>query len=283
MATFDIDKRNELLAKASTPEEERETKVYLILPPEAEDWVNSSGIDQPPQGESPDDFIDFDPEVAITFPAPGSYIGGQVEIRGNARGGNFANYRVEFGSGPTPVQWTQIGPEHGQQHENGLLEVFNTEGLEEGQYTLRLTVRYHDGNQRIWNAPVTIDNTPPTVLISEPKPNRLYVMDEDDQININALVNDVWAMDRVEFAIDGTYFITRTVAPYNERWPLEMRYEAVQGRRPKIGRPFSRRMRIYDRAAFAILRMGSRRFSPVAASTWKAILSECGRTTGRAI
>ena len=226
---FDIDKRNELLAKASTPEEERETKVYLILPPEAEDWVNSSGIDQPPQGESPDDFIDFDPEVAITFPAPGSYIGGQVEIRGNARGGNFANYRVEFGSGPTPVQWTQIGPEHGQQHENGLLEVFNTEGLEEGQYTLRLTVRYHDGNQRIWNAPVTIDNTPPTVLISEPKPNRLYVMDEDDQININALVNDVWAMDRVEFAIDGTYFITRTVAPYNERWPLEMRYEAVQG------------------------------------------------------
>ena len=224
---FDIDKRNGLLAKATTPEEERETKVYLILPPEAEDWVGSSGIEQPPQGQSPDDFVDFDPEVAITFPPPGGYIGGQVEILGNARGANFANYRLEFGSGLEPTQWAQIGPDHGEQHANGLLELFNTEGLAEGQYSLRLTVRYHDGNQRHWDAPVTVDNTPPTVVISDPEPDRLYVMNEDDQININALVNDDWAMDRVEFAIDGTWFITRTVAPYNERWTLELRYESV--------------------------------------------------------
>ena len=106
--------------------------------------------------------------------------------------------------------------------------MFNTEGLEEGQYTLRLTVRYHDGNVRTWDAPITIDNTPPTVEISDPEPDALYVMNEDEQININALVNDEWAMDRVEFAIDGTWFITRTVAPYNERWPLELRYEEVE-------------------------------------------------------
>ena len=56
---FDIDKRNGLLARTSTPQEERETKVFLILPPEAEDWVSSSGIEQPPQGQSPEDFIDF--------------------------------------------------------------------------------------------------------------------------------------------------------------------------------------------------------------------------------
>ena len=226
--SFEIDKRNQLLAKGSTPDEERETKVYLILPPEAEDWVKSSGIEQPPQGQSPDDFIDFPDDVAITFPPPGGYIGGQVEILGNARGGNFANYRLEYGSGPNPTQWTQIGPENGTQHHNGLLEVFNTEGLEEGQYTLRLTVRYHDGNQRDWKAPITIDNTPPTVEINEPEQDSLYVMDEDDQININALVSDEWAMDRVEFAIDATYFITRTAAPYNERWPLELRYEQVE-------------------------------------------------------
>ncbi len=225
---FEIDRRNGLLAKASTPAEERETQVYLMLPPEAEDWVKTSGIDQPPQGQSPDDSIDFDPEVAITSPAPGSYIGGQVQIQGNARGGDFANYRVEFGTGPTPSQWTQIGPEHSQQHENAVLEVFNTEGLDEGLYTLRLTVRYHDGHQRFWNTPVTIDNTPPSVLISEPQPDRLYVMEEDEQININARVDELWAMDRVEFAIDGSYFITRTIAPYNERWPIEMRFETVE-------------------------------------------------------
>ncbi len=225
---FEIDRRNGLLARTSTPEEERETQVFLILPPEAEDWVKRSGIEQPPQGQSPEEFIDFDPDVAITFPPPGGYIGGQVEILGNARGGNFANYRVEFGAGAAPSQWTQIGPEHGAQHQNGLLELFNTEGLEEGPYTLRLTVRYHDGNQRVWDAPVTIDNTPPTLEVSEPEPNSLYELDEDDQININAIVNDEWAMDRVEFAIDGAYFITRTVAPYNERWQLEMRWEQVE-------------------------------------------------------
>ena len=147
---------------------------------------------------------------------------------GNARGGNFANYRLEFGAGSSPSQWTQIGSEHGAQHQNGLLELFNTEGLEEGPYTLRLTVRYHDGGQRVWDAPVTIDNTPPTLEVSEPEPNSLYELNEDDQININAIVNDEWAMDRVEFAIDGTYFITRTVAPYNERWQIEMRWEQVE-------------------------------------------------------
>ena len=227
--SFEIDRRNGLLAKASTPEEAREQKAYLILPPEAEDWLKTSGIDQPPQGESPDDFIDFDPEVAITSPAPGSYIGGQVEIQGNARGDNFASYRVEFGSGLQPFQWRQIGPDHYQQHQNGVLERFNTQGLDEGPYTLRLTVRYHDGMQRIWDASVTIDNTPPTLQISDPQPQRLYVMEDDEQININAVVNDLWAMDRVEFAVDGSYFVTRTVAPYNERWPIEMRFEKVEG------------------------------------------------------
>ena len=64
--------------------------------------------------------------------------------------------------------------------------------------------------------------------INEPEQDSLYAMDEDDQININALVSDEWAMDRVEFAIDATYFITRTAAPYNERWPLELRYEQVE-------------------------------------------------------
>lgn len=227
--SFEIDRRNGLLAKASTPEEAREQKAYLILPPEAEDWLKTSGIDQPPQGESPDDFIDFDPEVAITSPAPGSYIGGQVEIQGNARGDNFASYRVEFGSGLQPFQWRQIGPDHYQQHQNGVLEQFNTQGLDEGPYTLRLTVRYHDGMQRTWDASVTIDNTPPTLQISDPQPQHLYVMEDDEQININAVVHDLWAMDRVEFAIDGSYFATRTVAPYNERWPIEMRFEKVEG------------------------------------------------------
>lgn len=218
---FEIDTTNGLLATAATPPENRETKVFLILPPEAEDWVRDSGIAQPPQGESTAAF-EFDPEVAITFPEPGGYISTTVEIRGNARG-DFRNYRVEFGPGLNPTEWQQIGPEHGNQVENGVLEVLNTDGLGEGLYTMRLLVTRGDGGIREWKTRFTIDKTPPSVVISDPKPDRLYVLEDDEQININAIANDTWAMDRVEFAINGSYFVTSTVAPFNERWRIQWR------------------------------------------------------------
>lgn len=215
---FEIDKTNGLLATAATPPENRETKVFLILPPEAEDWVRDSGIAQPPKSESNASF-EFDPEVAITFPEPGGYISTTVEIRGNARG-DFRNYRVEFGSGLNPSEWQQIGPEHGNQVENDVLEVLNTDGLGEGLYTMRLLVTRGDGSVREWKTRFTIDKTAPSIVISDPKPNRLYVVEDDEQININAIANDTWAMERVEFAIDGSYFVTSTVAPFNERWRI---------------------------------------------------------------
>lgn len=215
---FEIDNTNGLLATASTAPENRETKVFLILPPEAEDWVRDSGIAQPPQTESNASF-EFDPEVAITFPEPGGYISTTVEIKGNARG-DFRNYRVEFGTGLNPSEWQQIGPEHGEQVENGVLEVLNTDGLGEGLYTMRLLVTRGDGSVREWKTRFTIDKTAPSVVISDPKPDRLYVLEDDEQININAIASDTWAMDRVEFAIDGRYFVTSTVAPFNERWQI---------------------------------------------------------------
>jgi penicillin-binding protein 1C len=215
---FEIDKTNGLLATAATPPENRETKVFLILPPEAEDWVRDSGIAQPPRSESNAAF-EFDPEVAITFPEPGGYISTTIEIKGNARG-DFRNYRVEFGSGLNPSEWQPIGPEHGEQVENGVLEVLNTDGLGEGLYTMRLLVTRGDGSVREWKTRFTVDKTPPSVVISDPKPDRLYVVEDDEQININAIANDTWAMDRIEFAIDGRYFVTSTVAPFNERWQI---------------------------------------------------------------
>lgn len=47
---FVLDRRTGLLADESTPPEERETRVYLVLPPEARDWAQRRGIAQPPVG-----------------------------------------------------------------------------------------------------------------------------------------------------------------------------------------------------------------------------------------
>lgn len=43
-----IDRRTGLLADEDTPHAEREERVYLVLPPEAQDWARRQGIPQPP-------------------------------------------------------------------------------------------------------------------------------------------------------------------------------------------------------------------------------------------
>jgi penicillin-binding protein 1C len=216
---FELDRETGQLASPSTPPERRETQVFQILPQSAQDWVRSSGIAQPPTETSAVSFEDFDPDAAIIDPLSDGYIGGTYEIKGNARGGP---YRLEIGRGQEPQEWTQIGPEHGEEVTNETLENFDTTGLEDGTYTLRLIVKRGDGD-RVWATPVTIDNTAPRVVISEPKPDRLYVKEDDEQININVLPSDDYGIGQVAFYVDGSPIITSTVAPYNERWPIVMR------------------------------------------------------------
>ncbi|MCL4828573.1 MAG: PBP1A family penicillin-binding protein [Caldilinea sp.] len=231
---FEIDVETGLLAGPTTPPERIERRVYQILPREAADWVAENGIPQPPTKMASLRFEDFDPDSAIIQPALGSYISGEVEFIGNARGGP---YRLEIGAGLDPTEWLQIGPEHGEEVQNGVLERLDTKSLPEGLYTVRLTVNRGDGPRQT-AIPVTIDNTPPTIVLTEPRPDQLFVMERDEQINVNALVNDNLAIDRVEFMIDGSVFVTSTVAPYNERWKITMRdLNSAAGGQPWAGFP----------------------------------------------
>jgi penicillin-binding protein 1C len=219
--TFEIDRESGKLATPATPPEQRESQTFMILPPEADDWVRENGIAQPPTEES-DGFVslaEFDQDAAIVDPLINGYIGGQFEVKGNARGGPW---RLEYGQGLEPTEWIAIGDERGDEVQNGVLQVFDTTGLGDGSYTLRLIVRRGDG-ERVWTTPVTVDNAPPTVVLSDPKPDQLFVMDEDEQININVLPSDEWGIGKVEFFIDETQIATSTVAPYNVRWEIEMR------------------------------------------------------------
>jgi penicillin-binding protein 1C len=216
---FEIDTETGFLASPLTPPERRAVRVYQILPQEAADWVAQSGIPQPPTQQTVVNWEDFDPDAAIISPTLNSYVTGIVEVKGNARGGP---YRVEYGYGLDPGEWIPIGGEHGEEVVNGTLERFDTTAIGEGLYTLRLTVNREDG-PRVWTTPLTIDHTPPTAVISDPQPDRLYVMEMDEQINVNVIANDTWAVDRVDFMIDGVTFASRTVAPWNERWKIVMR------------------------------------------------------------
>ncbi len=220
---FDVNRETGKLATPYTPPELVERRVYETLPAEAADWIVESGLPQPPDeydtayGPGP-----IDEEVAITSPTPYSYTHGLVQVFGNARAGDFRNYRVEFGEGLNPGAWTQIGPEHGDQKQQDVLEFWDTTGLD-GLHTLRLSVTEGSGNVRTATVQVTVDNAPPAITIEHPRDGKVYIMEDDEWISITADARDNWSMDRVDFYLDGNKIASSTVAPYNGKWTIVMR------------------------------------------------------------
>jgi LysM repeat protein len=80
-----------------------------------------------------------DQRAAITYPYPGQHVYGMVTITGNATVDNFKFYKLEFGAGSNPSDWSYFAG--GQSPVwNGALGVFNAGALSSGAYTIRVTV-----------------------------------------------------------------------------------------------------------------------------------------------
>jgi len=86
------------------------------------------------------------PGVRITFPRPGMIVSGVVQIEGTAMIDRFQFYKVEYGIGSEPQQWSSISDIHKEPVENGVLETWNTGAFPAGTYVLRLTVVDISGN-----------------------------------------------------------------------------------------------------------------------------------------
>ncbi len=85
------------------------------------------------------------PGAVITSPGVNAVVKGVVEIRGTASIPNFQFYKLEFGIGPNPQNWSFIlsgnAPVVG-----GTLGVWDTSPLPPGEYRLRLVVVDITGN-----------------------------------------------------------------------------------------------------------------------------------------
>lgn len=68
---YEIDSRTGQLATETTPDEFRETSVYLVLPPEARDWAARHGITPPPIGAT--QVIGTNEEASIRLLSPDPY------------------------------------------------------------------------------------------------------------------------------------------------------------------------------------------------------------------
>ncbi|MFQ6014681.1 MAG: penicillin-binding protein [Anaerolineae bacterium] len=219
---FRICKPSGKLATVYCPPDQVETKVFEIYPAEAADWVRENEIPQPPTEYD----TTYGPEwaggeVAITSPEPYTYVRDQVPIHGNAKSPDLELYRLEYGQGLDPSAWIQIGGDHHYPVDNGLLETWDVSQLN-GLYTLQLTVVERNQNYKRATIQVTVDNTPPTVEITHPDDQDIYVMEDDEWVNIQADAVDNFSMDRVEFYLDDSLIAYSTVAPYNRKWTIVM-------------------------------------------------------------
>ena len=218
---FRVNKETGKLASVHTPPELVEERVYEIFPPEAQDWVRENDIPQPPT-----EYDEYGPglvagDVAIIDPPPYAYLSQGQLIIGNAKGGDFQAWRLEYGPGLNPSSWSPIGPDHDHQVDHGPLEFWDVGGLE-GLYTLRLTVMRHNRPPDQAAIQVTVDHTPPSLQLIYPPDGKEYVMEDDEYVSIQAEARDNVSMDRVEFYLDGALLKISTVPPYNARWTIVM-------------------------------------------------------------
>jgi penicillin-binding protein 1C len=213
------------LATVCTPRELVEDRVYEVYPPEAADWVRTQGIPQPPTQR--DEIYGCTPEggeVVILDPMLGGHVKEVVAVHGNARSGDFNLYRLEFGEGLNPSAWSQIGGDHYNQVENDVLEFWDVRGLQDGLYSLQLTVVDHSQTVKQATIYVTVDNTPPEAAVGYPWPDRVYELESADEwANLAADVSDNVQIDHVEFYLDDELLDYSVVEPYAVKWVLKMR------------------------------------------------------------
>jgi len=220
---FRVNKETGKLATVYTPPELVEERVFEIYPPEAADWVRANEVPQPPHVY--DDAYGPGPatgDVAIIEPLPYAYITEGVVIVGNAKSPNFQMWRLEYGQGLNPKAWSQIGGDHYDQVDQGHLDYWDVSSLDNGLYTLQLRVVRHDGGIQDAVIQVTVDTISPTVTLVHPEDGDLYIMEDDEWVNVQADATDNAFMDRVEFFLDDNLFATSIVAPYNEKWTITM-------------------------------------------------------------
>lgn len=219
---FRINRETGKLATIYTPPELVEERVYEIYPPEAADWVRAENIPQPPTAY--DDITGVGPtggDVEIISPNPYAYVKGLVTITGTVRPPDLNLWRLEYGEGLNPSAWIQIGGDHNHAVDSGYLETWDVNGLQ-GLYTLQLTAIDHAQNVKQSTIQVTVDNTPPLVTIGHPSDGDLYIMEDDEYVNIQADVIENVSMKRVDFYVDSEKVASTTVAPYNQKWEIKM-------------------------------------------------------------
>ena len=216
---FHVNQETGRLATVFTPIELVEEQVYLITPPEAAAWAEDSGLPTPPQVYDAIQPAAFFDDTVIERPELFDYVRGEVTIRGTASGEGFVSYRLQVGAGLNPLSWQQIGEDHHEPIDGGVLGVWDTSGLE-GLYALRLVLQREGQAIETAVTQITVDNTPPQVSIPYPLNGQSFSLSEQSEITLQAEVQDGIGIGQVVWMVDGEEISDRARPPFTLPWSL---------------------------------------------------------------
>jgi hypothetical protein len=137
-----IDIRDGLLATELTPPQFVQERFGIVIPEDvegfartqAQEWARYLGA-----GTLPTERSTGVAPIRIASPRSGTRVRNVVEITGEAASDGFVAYRIEFGAGDPPLEWQTIIRSETPQ-EGGGLGLWNTDGLPDGTYTVRLVL-----------------------------------------------------------------------------------------------------------------------------------------------
>ncbi len=216
--TFQINRETGRLATVFTPADKIEDKTFLVVPPEARTWAESTGLPVPPSLYDAIQAPVEQPDIHITSPIFFGSIRGQIKIQGTAAGSDFSSYQVQVGEGINPQNWIQIGEQSASPVTEDTLAAWDTRKQEDGLYAIRVQVVHKD--QQVTSAviQVTVDNTAPVVSVIYPSQKQTIQYSADLNLVLQAQASDAVGLDRVEFWIDDRLVGSLSQVPFNLSW-----------------------------------------------------------------
>jgi membrane carboxypeptidase/penicillin-binding protein PbpC len=218
---FQINRETGNLATIFTPPALIEERVYMIVPPEAEEWARKNGLGTVPDSYDAIDIVEARQETAkITSPQMFASIKGRVSILGTAGGQGFSSYRLQAGQGLNPGDWIQIGEDGEIPVTGGKLAQWDTSGLS-GLYALQLLVVREDQQVDTHTIQLRVDNQAPEISLRFPEDGQEFAQAEDRTITFQAEASDDLELTEVNFYLDDELINTLTAPPFAVPWDVE--------------------------------------------------------------
>lgn len=218
--SYEINRETGLLATVYTPPDMIDSRTYMIVPEEAQEWAAFNQIEVPPTDYDLIQAPRTNDDVNITFPENFSYVSGLVEIFATVRIDDVSNYRIQIGQGLNPSNWLQIGEDQSGRISNRKVVEWNSTDVDDGLYALQLLVIKENFEIDTHTIQISVDNTVPEGKIIYPIKNQTITRSSQGTITLQADVFDNVGVETVEWWLDGKRVGINSELPYS--YPIDI-------------------------------------------------------------